>query len=604
MASRPDHGACCIKCTLRFLASLALAVVVAGVLTSFVASPSSKMLVLHQQNGLLLSHPQSVAAMQSVSAVAGDMADIAGKTSSAADLALPPRQHSSITITTTPAAIAAANTAAATSVVSAASAAAAASVPPLQPAAAPRPEGAVVEPAAPAGSTTTAAAAAAAAAFAAASTLPSVADASAPRTSKPDFIFCGDIRDTLGSALAALTGFLSFTRAFQVQTGLSVLVQLPPLPIAQRGGFLDKWQNAKFVSLLDYVNFTVLNQSFQVDHGPLDYHHSCSMETSDLTLGGRGVHLRSLRLGRQSPQVAAKLDLSGQSKRCKPMGFDRDTFLCHMKTLANAFYHFRKQQPLVVFFEAQWRAGRLQDMVTLFHDDSLFATHAVQFLPVQHTWSRSSEAFAAAAGSWAPSGRTRQEIAQCAYVFIREKVLKPEGPWQFTGPNPEGGVHCALCPHFGVTLQVVGVTLGKVLHAHGLTCAKINLYGLSPDHEHKWCGKVTDAAKKAGYPFQASVIHKADVAPVEEEKRVASNLAMLQIAAHSPLFITERGSLWSDLVANRRIASGVPTAVLWSKKYNELHVDELDTPKCLVIRGQCVPEGVNPYPGKHGTASR
>eukprot|EP00930_Biecheleria_cincta_P058115 TRINITY_DN43966_c0_g1_i1.p1 TRINITY_DN43966_c0_g1~~TRINITY_DN43966_c0_g1_i1.p1 ORF type:complete len:592 (-),score=97.07 TRINITY_DN43966_c0_g1_i1:647-2422(-) len=591
MANHPDHGSRCVRCTLQFLASVGLAVVVAGVLTSLVASPAAKMLVLRERNSIS-SSSQLTAAMHRVSPAAGDMGDIAADASSIADLRLPSKQHSATT---------AADAVTSTAVAGAAAAAVVTvAVPPLQPAAAPSPEGAVVELVAPLDITTTPAAATAAAV----STLSPAAKGSAPRASTPDFIFCGDIRDTLGSALAALTGFLAFTRAFQMQTGHSVLVQLPPLPIAQRGGFLDKWHDAKFVSLLDFVNFTLLNQSFQIDSSRIDYHQSCSMDTSDLGVGGSGVHLRSLRLGRQPSSVVTKLDLSGASKRCKPMGFDRNTFLCHMQTLTNAFHHFRKERPLVVFFEAQWRAGRLQDMVTLFHEDSLFATHAVEFLPVQHTWSRSSEAFPTATGSWAPSERTRQDIAQCAYVFIREKIFKPEGPWFFTGPNPDGGVHCALCPHFGVTLPVVGVALGKLLHDKGLACVKINLYGLSPDHEHKWCDKVTGAAKKAGYPFQASIIHKNDVAPVEEEKRAASNLAMLQIAAHSPLFITERGSLWSDLVVNRRIASGKPTAVLWSKKYNELNVDELDTPNCLVIRGQCVPEGVNPYPGKHGTASR
>tara|TARA_B100000767_G_scaffold207638_1_gene194527 strand:+ start:155 stop:631 length:477 start_codon:yes stop_codon:yes gene_type:complete len=76
------------------------------------------------------------------------------------------------------------------------------------------------------------------------------------------------------------------------------------------------------------------------------------------------------------------------------------------------------------------------------------------------------------------------------------------------------------------------------------------------------------------------------------------NHLQMTLAAKSPLLITERGTLWTDAVGMARMSSGKRTVVMHKKhaRGKVLHED-VSACKGLLVRGSCVKQGEDPYPG-------
>ena len=380
------------------------------------------------------------------------------------------------------------------------------------------------------------------------------------REPNTDILLCSSIKDTLGSSLSLFISLVTFVRAFQQRTRLRVALQLPSLRDDAGGGEATEWPIQTLYSQTSLRD--VMPGVSLLGRG----HAACTDRAHELALN---------RVVSMHPLAASQL--SSVALTSPTLTASPDTFLQAFAVLTRAGRAWANSSagvgcPIRVYLGDLF--SPIQCSTTAFPHHAAEVGRALRFRPPS-TREVPPEIF--------------ETASRCAYVYFREAPVR--GTLRMTGPNPAaGGVHRATGPRYGASLAEVGAVLAQIVTTANISCVGVNslpdaaggkaavLHGLQAGAtglDLRWLR------------FEPRSVNAADV-----------NHLQMALAAKSPLLITERGTLWTDAVGMARMSSGKRTVVMHKKhaRGKVLHED-VSACKGLLVRGSCVKQGEDPYPG-------
>ena len=404
-------------------------------------------------------------------------------------------------------------------------------------------------------------------------------------------VFCGNVMDTLGSALYGTQAFLAFVLAFKEKTGLSVEVMMPPLPETQKGRL-----SAKPLGFSHVFDEPALRARLGFGDDPCL--RACSWADSEVQVKQRGI----------AKDPGGKLPYAWPT-----LGFNAKSFEQTFENIAAMTRHRRFKQkrntpPVRVFVETQMFASAMC-AATVFNVVTQRAIHALEFArTVRH----------------AP---TDTRIRSCAYLFVRHKFAGATKP--LTGRSPKkgagNGVPCANCPKTSIPLKTWAERIGTLLQQAKISCVAVSYpetegpgTAVAPlaqlqrvvdtldvrlrfhvvnskeeqKHRHHRRAANENAPKRA----------LAKVTPLFQGGEMMDNIHQMHIAYAAPLFIGEASSLWSDYLLMKRAVDHRPSAILFEDRISppwkacDLGKESTKCTGCLFVRGECLAPGTDAHP--------
>ena len=369
-------------------------------------------------------------------------------------------------------------------------------------------------------------------------------------------LLCSSIKDTLGSSLSSFLSLVTLVRVFKQRTRLRVAFQLPSLRDDAGGGEAAEWTIQTLYTQLSLQNAMpdVLLLGRQ--------HAACTDRAHELALD-RAVSVHPLAIAHLSAPTSPTLT-------ARPGTFLQAFAVLTRARQARLNVTAKVGCPIRVYLGGLF--SPIQCSTTAFPRHAVEVSRALRFRAL-------------------PTHEVPPEVYEtafrCAYVYFREAPIR--GSLRMTGPNPQGGVHCANCPRYDASLAEVGAALAQIVTAANISCAGINSL---PDASGGRAAVLHGLQAGASgldlrwLRFEPRSVHAAD-----------ANHLQMALAANSPLLITERGTLWTDGVGMDRMSSGMQTVVLYKKNaHGKVRHEDVSTCRGLLVRGSCVLPGDDPYP--------
>ncbi len=377
------------------------------------------------------------------------------------------------------------------------------------------------------------------------------------RESNTDVLLCASIKDTLGSSLSSFLSLVTLVRVFRQRTRLRVALQLPSLRDDAGGGEAAEWTIQTLytqTSLQDAMPGVMLLGR---------QHAACTDRAHELALD-RVVSVHPLAIAHLSAPTSPTLT-------ARP-----GTFLQAFAALTRAGQAWSTNTSAGVSCPIRVYLGGLYSPIQC--STTAFPRHAAEIGRALRFRAPSTRAV---------PPKVYETAFRCAYVYFREAPVR--GSLRMTGPNPEGGVHCANCPRYDASLAEVGAVLAQIVTAANISCAGVNSLPAAAGG-----GSVLRGLRAGASGLDLRSLR---FEPPESVDAADANHLQMALAANSPLLITERGTLWTDGVGMARMASGKQTVVLYKKTaHGKVRHEDVSMCKGLLVRGSCVKQGDDPYP--------